>query len=72
VADMNDIKNKVRIWLIAGLTNQTRAAAVTVKRNAINRIGGKCKIAAFAKTKPNPHTRATPSPSAISISLDFI
>ena len=72
VADMNEIINRLVSWFLVGVINQTRTAAVTVKRNAISKIGGKCEMAAFAKTKPSPHTKATPSPSAMSNNLEFI
>ncbi len=39
---------------------------MTAKRRAISRIGGKCSIAALAKTTPMPQMRATAIPSPMS------
>ena len=72
VADMKEISSNIRICPPLGLINQTKAKAVTLKRKAISKIGGKCAIAAFANTSPIPQTIATPSPRAISIKRAFI
>jgi len=65
-ATMAILKIAINLPLGKG-ANQTKTNAVSEKRKAINKIGGKWFIAPFANTKPNPHKSGTVS--AINVCL---